>query len=473
MVQERIQNNAKRKNHFSRLLNALFARKGFVAYIPLVFMTFSTFSGSSWQFFLTNNDVARYQCYALTFWLGSSATLLLPASQCAFLHITSVQPPFHLLPIEYPPLTLVPFSLALITPLSYYQLAFALLMSLISVLVYWVLLHYGPRAAAAIFAFYIFIGAIGTAQNRFDLLPAALTLLALIAAERKHWTAAYSVLAFGFLLKLYPLLLLPAFFLAEQAAAGCIQLLPQSATGTAILRHLWSNIYAAYSWRWKNLLLFCGISLAVTGVFAIFNVQGATISQLSYFIQRPVQVEAMSSTLLWLASKVGVPYHIVYTYGSLNMISSLSNMASLVGEALFILGYGYTMWLQWRRKLDLTQTSIALLLVFIATGKVFSPQYLIWLIPLLAYAGFCHAFWLLTWGTISALTTFIYIYLYGLPVNMLQLPTLPIFSQTVAIRNALLLFLALAYLFNWFHAHRRKPIPPLPTGRETRHLSLE
>lgn len=475
VMQEHIHNkrSSKLKDYLSHLLNALFAQSGIIAYIPLVFMTFALFSGSSWQIFLTTNDVARYQCYALTFWLGSSATLLLPASQCAFLHITSVQPPFHLLPIEYPPLTLVPFSLALIAPLAYYQLAFALLMSLTSVLVYWVLLHYGPRGAAVLFAFYILIGAIGTAQNRFDLLPSALTLLAIIAAERKRWTAASIALAFGFLLKLYPILLLPAFFLAEQVAEERLQLPPSPATGKALLQHAWSTLRAIPSWRWKNLLLFCSISLAVTVIFAIFNVQGATVSQLSYFLQRPVQVEAMGSTLLWLASLFGVPYHVVYTYGSLNMLSSLGGIVAVFGEGLFLLGYGYTIYLQWRGKLDLTQTSIALLLVFIATGKVFSPQYLIWLIPLLAYAGAYDMFWLFSWGTISALTTFIYIYLYSLPINSMLIPTLPVFTQTVAVRNTLLLLLAMAYLFNWFQARQRKPIPPSPTGRETRHLSLE
>ncbi len=475
MIQERIQNkdNTHLKNSFTQLLDALLAQSGSIAYIPLVFMIFALFCGSSWQIFLTNNDVARYQCYALTFWLGSSATLLLPASQCAFLHITSLQPPFHLLPIEYPPLTLLPFSLALIAPLAYYQLAFALIMSLASVLVYWMLLHYGPRGAAILFAFYILIGAISTTQNRFDLLPACLTLLALIAAERKRWTAAYIALAFGFLFKLYPVLLLPAFFLAEQEAERRLQLAPPAVTGKALLRHTWSTLRAARSWHWNNVFLFCTISLTVTGIFSTFNIQGATISQLSYFLQRPVQVESMGGSLLWLASQLGIPYQIVYTYGSLNMLSSLGGAVSFLGEGLFLLGYGYTIWLQWRGKIDLAQTSIALLLVFIATGKVFSPQYLIWLIPLLAYCGMRNTFWLLTWGAISALTTFVYTFLYSLPMNSTRIPTLPIFSQSVAIRNALLLLLVLAYLCNWFQARERKPIPPLPTGRETRHLPFE
>ena len=104
---------------------------------------------------------------------------------------------------EYPPLTVVIFSLALIAPIFYYQLMFALLMALIAVLIYWLLLRYAPRGAGLAFAIFILIGAWATAEGRFDLVPAALTLVCLIAAERKHWTLAYVALAFGFLLKIY------------------------------------------------------------------------------------------------------------------------------------------------------------------------------------------------------------------------------------------------------------------------------
>src|SRR5207248_3243435 len=115
---------------FVSLWNGLLARQGIVAYLPIIVVTIAMFCGTSWQVFLPMTDSARYQCYALLFWLGSQATALLPGSQCAFLPQPVAQPPFHLLPLEYPPLTLLPFSLALLAPLPYYQLAFALLMAL-------------------------------------------------------------------------------------------------------------------------------------------------------------------------------------------------------------------------------------------------------------------------------------------------------------------------------------------------------
>ena len=118
----------------------------------------------------------------------------------------------------------------------------------------------------------------------------------------------------------------------------------------------------------------------------------------------------------------------------------------------------------------MTQGSITVLLLFVATGKVFSPQYLIWLMPLLAYAGAFDRFWLLCWGAVSLLTTFIFAYLYTRVTDPLLIPYVPGFVPTVSIRNALFVLLTLAYLFNWFQVRQRKLLPPRFTGRETRRL---
>src|SRR5712692_4712221 len=91
----------------------LLARGGLVAYIPIVVVTILLFYGASWQLFGPITDVARYQCYALTFWHGGAAMKQLPAVQCIFLPLESLrQPPLHILPLEYPPLTVLLFSLA-------------------------------------------------------------------------------------------------------------------------------------------------------------------------------------------------------------------------------------------------------------------------------------------------------------------------------------------------------------------------
>lgn len=457
MLRENVSHTENRLARRISLREALLARRGTIAYLPIILVSILMFCGASWQIFWYHTDAARYQCYGLTFWFGGSAVKLVPGVQCNFLPASTLAlPPFHALPLEYPPLTLAIFSLPMLAPLHYYQLLFALYMALTAVLIYWLLLRYAPRGAGLAFALYMLIGAWATAEGRFDLVPAALTLLCVIAAGRKHWSAAYIALAFGFLLKIYPILFLPALFIAEQQAALRLHMPQGRLTITSFFRQLWITLRGARRWQWKNALVFFGVIVAVTGLFALLDFQGAVVSQLSYFANRPVQVESTGSTLLWLATLIGYPVKIVYTFGSINMVSALGNPVALAFDALLALGYLYTLFLQWRGRLDMTQACIAILFVFIVTGKVFSPQYLMWVIPLLVYRGYYHRFWLIVWGLISLITTVIYPYLYTRTLNGLEAPYLPGFIESVTARNALLVFLTLTFLFNWFNAREEK-----------------
>ena len=458
------------------LLDSFIDRESQLIYIPIILVTFFMFCGASWQIFWPATDAARYQCYAINFWFGTDALQHLPVEQCSLV-ITTPHTAFHSLPTEYPPLTLLAFSIPLLLPLQYYQFAFALLMSLTSVFIYWILQRYGPRGSALIYALYIFLGALGLAQLRFDLLPTFCMLLCLIAAERKHWTAAYVALAFGVLLKLYPILLLPALFLAEQQTRGHIAVLAEAPNPglTPALRQLWQQAQHALHWNWRNCLLFLSIVIGITGVFALFDFNGAVVSQLSYFAHRPIQIESTSSTLIWLAHFLGIPWlGVYYDFGSVNVVSNISALIAPIGTFFLVLGFFYILWLQLRGKIDITQVAIALLLLFITTGKVFSPQYLIWLIPLLAYAGAFDLFWLSLWGTISLLTTILYIFFN----SQLAAPTNPNlifipngFLEIVAVRNIFLVVLTLSYLCNWFHAQQRKPLPEVQVGRQARSVT--
>jgi hypothetical protein len=460
LKQETVTKTIETKKQSTAFWNALLAKRGVVAYLPIIAINILIFYFTSWQFLWLNTDPARYQCYALTYWMGSTGSQFLPAVQCSFLQIsTAVLPPLHMLPLEYPPSALVIFSLPIFAPLSYYQLVFAVFMALVSTLIYWLLLRFGPRGSAIAFVFYLFIGALALAQERFDLVPAALTLLCLIAAERKYWTFSYIALALGFLIKIYPILFLPALFIAEQRDRQRIYISGQGSTFKSLPVELWHNLQSIRQWHWKNILLFFSLVLGIMGFFAIFNFNGAILSQVSYFANRPLQGESIGSTLLWLGTLLGFPVHIVFSFGSINMVSALGGVVSNLSEILFFAGYIYSIYLLWRGKLDIVQTCIALLLIFIATGKVFSPQYLIWIIPLLAYSGAFDVFWLVVWGSISLLTTIIYPYYYTRIIDAVKLPYLPGFIQIVTARNMLFVLLTLAYLFNWFHIRRCHALP--------------
>jgi hypothetical protein len=311
---------------------------------------------------------------------------------------------------------------------------------------------------------YLLIGVPALALVRFDLLPALLTLLCVVAAERRRWTMAYCALAFGVLLKIYPILILPALFLAEQQALGRLYIPADELAWRDSPKQYWYILREILRWRWQNCLLFLILLLGTTGIFALLDFHGAVVSQLSYFVQRPAQIESTESTVLWIMQHLGIPWQRVeYSYGSINIISDkLGSGISLVETSCLLIGVMSILWLQVRKRLDIVQASIALILVFLAASKVFSPQYLMWLIPLLAYTGALNRFWLFCWGTVLLLTAILYIFFYSqLPTwTDAHIITLPIgFMVVVSARNTLFVVITFAYLFNWWEARLRKRLP--------------
>ncbi len=318
------------------LLDALLRTEGTAAYIPITFVTITIFVGSSWQVFLSTSDPARYQCYALTFWFGSNALHMLPATQCAFLQTTlsSVQPAFHMLPMEYPPLTLVPFSLALLVPLSYYQLAIAFIMALAAVFIYWLLLQYGPRGAALAFAISLLVGAVGTAQRRFRS-PASSSYTTLCHCGRTQ-TLDFSLCCACFWCTTQNLSN-PAppspFYCGTTLSWTIAYTCPKKFAQIIATTTMEDVAHCADNGAGTMLLLCLGIILGVTGFFATLEFSGCRPHADRLLFRRPVQVEAVGSTLLWLAQDVGFPLTIGESYGSLNIISALAGIVSDAGNA--------------------------------------------------------------------------------------------------------------------------------------------
>ncbi|MBE3565759.1 MAG: DUF2029 domain-containing protein [Thermogemmatispora sp.] len=393
------------------------------------------FVESAWQVFLAPTDLLRYQCYALLFWFGSTALHWLPAQQCTFLSLHGVQPPFHILPQEYPPLTIIPFSLPLLVPPPYYTLTFALLMLAISAILLWLLYRFVSREAALGGALLLLLGGGPLLQVRYDLLPSLCVLVCLLAAQRERWTLAYLALASGTLLKLYPLLGLPVLFLAEQQHLNAGQ----------------QPLKKIASWRWRHLLLFAATVVMVSTFFALLNPEGALLEPLRYFSQRPPQIESLAASLLWLSNLVGVgqPLQLLFSYGSLNVASPLAPAVSLLLTGLLCIGLLLTLWLQYKGAFDLWESMLALLLLLITTGKVFSPQYLLWVIPLVVSSTLSRTTlararsWQLIWIAICLLTSSIYVLYYPHLADPSSAPqialTLPGFFAIILLRNAFVL----------------------------------
>jgi hypothetical protein len=402
-----------------------------------------------------DSDVAKYACYAVAFWHGQAATGALPTKQCAFLaHPTSpslsqeqivqsmkhyglpdalvqfvanqsAAQPLHALPHEYPLLTLVPFSLGLVVLYDWYLVAFALWMIIFIVAVYFVLKRFASNGAAYAFALYMVFGCWATAAGRFDILPSALTLLAILCAERRRWRWAFALLAVATLLKFYPVVLLAPFLIAQQAQ----------------LKEKW------YAWpRFVPLGVFIAICAVIIGVSLLLSVEG-TLGPLGYFGTRPIQLESSLASLVWVLSTLfGKAVTYQFSFGSRNILSPLSSDVTPLGTVVLIGGLLYTFWLQWRAKIGLALACLLTLLIVMLTGKVFSAQYLIWVTPLVAYIGRANWRWLVGWGSVCLFTTVIYPFLYE-PNKFPFGALLPPFNATVLVRNVLLLLFTCGLLY--------------------------
>ncbi len=432
-------------SRWERWRNELLTGRGWISLVPMLLMGVLLIAGSSPNFFFQYSDVSRYRCYALAFWQGGTYS---GDSSCGFLAAWANAAPLHTLPLEYPLLALIPFSLTLLAPSVWFQVGFAIWMAALAAGLYWYLGRVGPRGASLAFATYLVLGCWATAAGRFDLVPAAFTLFCLVAGVRGHFAWAYVLLALAVMFKLYPLPLLLPLFLAEQRAS------PEP------LLH------------WRRLVGLGAFALTCAAVFAgalLVDAQGA-LSPLGYFAYRPIQIESAPASLMWALSFLGWPICTAYQFGSLNIYDRvqggcssyagpppgpLTNMLSILFLGLLLAGLMLIAWMQWRGKLTLPQAFVLVLLVIVLTGKVFSPQYFIWLAPLVAYVMGLDWVWFACWCVISLLTTVIYPFLYGPPGAITRTPAGIAFFPTIALRNLLLALAVLAYLFNVGHVRSR------------------
>lgn len=400
-------------------------------------------------------DAARYQCYAVAFWKGLPGLGLLPGNQCSFLsansisrinlplawqqsqtfigHLVSLQNPsypFHVLPSEYPVLSIIPFSIGLLAPLRWYQVTFGLFMIAIAVVIYYLLHRYRSKGAAMMFMIYVILGSWATAEARYDLLPAGLTLAAVILAERSRWKLSAVLLALATMLKFYPVALLPIIFIAIVRENG--------------IRNGIKRIYQVFG----VFTLVCTALMAVSLSLSFAD----TIGPISYFGSRPIQIESFAAAFVSIGTFFGAPVHYVYSFGSINIVSSISSTVSFLFTAATFLGLLYTFYLQMRGKIDLAVSCLIALLIILLTGKVLSPQYILWVAPLIAYVGQANWKWVVSWSLVAAITTLIYpfVYFYSYP-NDLNMPDTPLFYPLVTVRGLLILAIVAALLYQ---AHR-------------------
>lgn len=196
--------------------------------------------------------------------------------------------------------------------------------------------------------------------TRFDLWPAALTVGALAAALSGRVRLGSGVLGLGFAAKLYPVLLLPLFI--------------------------------AYVWRRRGRreAIVCAATFAAVGIACFVPFAAIAPGGLwhSVFEQgsRPLQLESLGAALLIAAHHVfGLGVTMSSSHGSQNLAGSLPNAIAAMQSVIQVVGV-VLIWVWFARgepgRERLVRASAMAVVAFIVLGKVLSPQFLIWLIPL-------------------------------------------------------------------------------------------
>jgi hypothetical protein len=197
--------------------------------------------------------------------------------------------------------------------------------------------------------------------------------------------------------------LLPAFLLSAGLAALLWdkRLLSAVFLGLAIATKLYALVLVpiAVIWVWRTFgrrssLVWLGAVIAtIAACFLPFVIAapGAVFSSVNGQASRPLQVESSGGALLMAAHQLfSLPIGIVFSHSSANLGGASATAvatASVVAELLLLL----FVWHRFARMpLDrrlLVRSATAAVLTFVVLGKVFSPQFLLWLIPLVPLVG--------------------------------------------------------------------------------------
>lgn len=276
--------------------------------------------------------------------------------------------PYRDFGVEYPPAALPAFVLPTYLPWSY-TTSFAVLMFVCGVgclvAAAFVLdsVHAGAaRVLLALGLVAVAPLALGTLfDTRFDLWPAMLTLAAVAALLRERAGLAGLLLGIAAAVKLWPLVLAPiglAFLWRRLGRHGALVGTLSFAAGAA----------------------FCIVPFAVLAPGGVWH-------SLTGQLRRPLQVESLGASLLMAVHHIGgLSLTTVTSHGSQNLAGAVAAAAGAATTSLQIgvligIWIAYAMQPEPSRETTLVACAAAVA-AFVAFGKVFSPQFLIWLVPL-------------------------------------------------------------------------------------------
>ncbi|MGC9504899.1 glycosyltransferase 87 family protein [Baaleninema sp.] len=280
--------------------------------------------------------------------------------------------------LEYPPASLIPillpqlFSRSEPLPLEDYIFGFVVENLAFTVLLGLGLLGIAPRRGVSTLIKYTLLALLLSPLLlwRYDLFPTLLTVAAVLAALSQFAIGSGITLGLGIAAKLYPVVLVPVFFLYFTAS-----------------RRLGSGIKLIVSSIATTLLSFLPVWWLAPDDFTSF---------LTYHKDRGLQIESVYAGWVSLGEVLGLTEaSSEMNYGAQHLVSPLAEPLLQLQPWLFVAAmavvYGLAWWRFREESRRFTEISVetfvaysaAALLAFMLTNKVFSPQYLIWLLAFL------------------------------------------------------------------------------------------
>jgi hypothetical protein len=284
------------------------------------------------------------------------------------------QVPYRDFDLEYPPAALPAFVLPALAQEGDYGSAFELLMwacAAGAVVGLGLALAAVNAGTARLYGAICFLAlaplALGTVLlSRYDLWPAALTIGALAAFVGRRERVGFGILGLAVAAKIYPLVLLPPALIWMAKRRGTREL-------------------------WIGLGCFAGI-LALCFVPFLVLSPGGVAHSIGTQLERPLQLESLGASLLLAAEQLGLyDATVKSSHGSQNLAGSLPDTIAALQSAFQVVAVG-VVWAVFaardRGREGLLAAVAASVTAFVAFGKVLSPQFLIWLLPLVpAVAG--------------------------------------------------------------------------------------
>lgn len=297
-------------------------------------------------------------------------------------HMLMGQLPYRDFPAEYPPLALVlfvlPASLGL-SSLGAYYAGWVTLVYVADVAALFALdgiaWRRGQSPLTVLGAYTALLAVVGPITVReFDIFPAVFTLLAIGAFEADRDVRGWFWLALGVMTKLYPILLAPVVLLRRGGRLSVRDVARGAAVGIAVC--------VAIMLPW--------LVLAPRSLLVFVH----------YHAARGLQLESAYASVVLLAHMLGLAAAATAnSFGSWNVTGAAADAAVRISGWLMLAGIlaayavcraGFarraTNAAPGATNASLPACGALVLVAAIVTSKVLSPQYLIWLVPLLALA---------------------------------------------------------------------------------------